>query len=133
MAMAAPRNANGPAGGKRRSVTSDLASRIAKARGERPEGGSNGSGSGQESATGFARAARLGTEFVAAVLVGTALGYGLDVLLGTGPWLMLVMLLAGFGAGILNVVRAAADMNASNPPPPDADLGPDGDEEDEDN
>ncbi len=131
--MAAPRNANGPAGGKRRSVTSDLASRIAKARGGRPGDGANGSGSDQDGQTGFARAARLGTEFVAAVLVGTALGYGLDVLLGTGPWLMLVMLLAGFGAGILNVVRAAAEMNATNPPPPDADLDPYGDDEEEDN
>ena len=77
------------------------------------------------------RAVRLGSEFIAAILVGTGIGYVLDLALGTGPWLMLVMLLVGFGAGILNVVRAVTDMNAQNPAPLDADLGPGDDEEDE--
>jgi ATP synthase protein I len=42
---------------------------------------------------------------------------------------MLVMLLIGFGAGILNVTRAVAEMNAASPPPKDADLGPDDEDE----
>jgi ATP synthase protein I len=50
---------------------------------------------------------RLGTEFVAAVLVGGGIGYLIDRLLGTLPWGLIIMLLVGFVAGILNMARAA--------------------------
>jgi F0F1-type ATP synthase assembly protein I len=50
---------------------------------------------------------RLGTEFVAAVLVGGGFGYLIDRLLGTLPFGLIIMLLAGFAAGILNMARAA--------------------------
>jgi ATP synthase protein I len=80
--------------------------------------------------TGMSRGLRLGTEFIAAILVGAVAGYLLDLWLKTGPWLLLVMLLIGFAAGVLNVARAAADMNRASPPPPGSDLGPGSDEED---
>ncbi len=80
--------------------------------------------------TGMGRAMRLGTEFIAAVLVGAGAGYLLDRWLNTAPWLMLVMLLIGFAAGVLNVVRAAESMNRAAPPPPGSDLGPGSDDED---
>lgn len=73
---------------------------------------------------------RLGSEFVAAILVGLGIGYLLDLWLGTLPWLMLLFLLVGFAAGVLNVVRSAAEMNQSNPPPKGSDLGPEDDDED---
>jgi ATP synthase protein I len=57
--------------------------------------------------TGYAQAIQLSSEFVAAVIVGFALGYGLDYLLGTKPWGMIVFLLLGVCAGMLNVMRAA--------------------------
>jgi ATP synthase protein I len=38
-------------------------------------------------------------------LGGGLLGWGLDSLFGTKPWLTLVMLFLGFGVGIMNVVR----------------------------
>jgi ATP synthase protein I len=79
--------------------------------------------------TGLGRAARLGTEFIAAILVGAVAGYLLDRWLNTSPWLMLVLLLVGFAAGVLNVVRAAGDMNRASPPPPGSDLGPGSDED----
>lgn len=47
------------------------------------------------------------TEFSAAVLVGAALGYGADKFLGTAPWGLLVGLILGFAAGVMNVIRAA--------------------------
>jgi ATP synthase protein I len=55
----------------------------------------------------LARALRLSTEFVAAVLVGGGIGYLADRWLGTLPWGLIVFLLLGFVAGILNVMRAA--------------------------
>jgi ATP synthase protein I len=55
----------------------------------------------------MARGFRLSTELVAAVVVGAALGWVLDRLLGIAPWGMIVFLLLGFAAGVLNVMRAA--------------------------
>ncbi len=80
--------------------------------------------------TGHARAVRLGTEFIAAILVGFGIGYFADLIFGTAPWLMLVMVLVGFAAGVLNVVRSASEMNASAIITPDMDLGPEDDDVD---
>ena len=38
---------------------------------------------------------------------GGLIGWGLDLLLGTRPWLLLLMLFLGFGVGIRNVMRIA--------------------------
>ena len=40
----------------------------------------------------------LGIHFFSCVMVGGAMGFGLDKLFGTKPWLMLVFLLLGFVA-----------------------------------
>ncbi len=79
--------------------------------------------------SGLARGLRIGTEFVAAILVGAGIGYLIDLGLGTSPWGLLVLLVMGFAAGILNVIRVVAEMNAASPPPPGADLGPDAEDE----
>jgi ATP synthase protein I len=42
---------------------------------------------------------------------------------------LLILLLMGFAAGILNVIRVVAEMNAASPPPPGSDLGPDVEDE----
>jgi ATP synthase protein I len=55
----------------------------------------------------LARGFRLSTELVAGVLVGAFIGWALDRWLGTSPWGMIVFLLLGFAAGVVNVVRAA--------------------------
>ena len=72
---------------------------------------------------------RLSTELVVAVLVGTALGYGLDKLFGTQPWLILLGVGFGFAAGIRNTLRTAARMDAENA---DVPLGEDIGFDDED-
>jgi len=72
--------------------------------------------------SGLARGLRIGSEFVAAILVGTGLGYLVDLGLNTSPWGLLILFMVGFAAGIRNVIRAVTEMNAaaSSPPPPDA-------------
>ena len=58
-------------------------------------------------ASGYAQAFRLSTDFVAGVAVGAFLGFGFDWVFGTTPWLLIVFLLLGFAAGVLNVLRSA--------------------------
>ena len=49
---------------------------------------------------------RLSSELVAGVLVGAAIGWGIDRLLSTSPFGLIVFLLLGFAAGVVNVVRS---------------------------
>jgi ATP synthase protein I len=59
------------------------------------------------SASGFAKGLRLSSELVAGVLVGAGLGLLIDRTLGSSPWGLIVFLLLGFAAGVLNVMRSA--------------------------
>ena len=59
---------------------------------------------------GMGYAFRIGVELVSAVAVGTAIGWGLDYWLGTRPWLMLVFILLGGAAGMLNVYKMASGL-----------------------
>lgn len=59
---------------------------------------------------GLSFALRVGTELVAATLVGAFLGYLLDKYLGTKPWLMVVGVIVGGIAGFRNVYRALQQM-----------------------
>jgi ATP synthase protein I len=68
----------------------------------------------------IARGFRLSTELVAGVLVGAALGWLIDRWLGISPWGMIVFLLLGFAAGVLNVMRAAGVSPNNTMAPPDS-------------
>ncbi|NTE85524.1 AtpZ/AtpI family protein [Agrobacterium rubi] len=76
-----------------------------------------------ETRKGFAMAIKLSSEFIAAVIVGAMLGYLLDHFAGTSPWGMIVLLLLGFCAGVLNVLRSAGVV--ANPPLLEGGLGKD--------
>ena len=53
---------------------------------------------------------RLGTELVAAVVVGTIIGFILDSWFDTKPWLIIIFFFLGTAAGILNVIKTANRM-----------------------
>ena len=53
---------------------------------------------------------KLGTELVAAVGVGTIIGFILDNWFGTKPWLIIVFFFLGAAAGMLNVIKTANKM-----------------------
>ena len=53
---------------------------------------------------------KLGTELVAAVAVGTIIGFILDSWFDTKPWLIIVFFFLGAAAGLLNVIRTANQM-----------------------
>jgi len=116
-----------------KSKISGLASRIEKARTKSP-GEISAFAMRQRELTGAGRAFRMASEFVAAVIVAAALGLALDAVFNTRPIFMIVLLLLGFAAGVLNVTRAAAEMNAAAPKPdPDKLVPVDYDDDDDDN
>ena len=53
---------------------------------------------------------KLSTELVAAVAVGTIIGFILDNWFGTKPWLILIFFFVGVIAGISNVIKSAKNM-----------------------
>ena len=53
---------------------------------------------------------KLGTELVAAVAVGTIIGFILDNWFDTKPWLIITFFFLGAAAGMLNVIRTANKM-----------------------
>ena len=53
---------------------------------------------------------KLGTELVAAVAVGTIIGFILDSWFDTKPWLIIIFFFLGATAGMLNVIRTANRM-----------------------
>ena len=55
----------------------------------------------------LALAMRLGVELVAAMVIAVVIGWGLDRLFHTKPWLMIAMVPVGMAAGIRNLVRAS--------------------------
>ena len=110
-------------------ATRDLASRIASAKRDRAAEDNRASADASPEMSGMARGMRIGTEFIAAILVGTGFGYLIDLGLGTSPWGLLIMFMVGFAAGILNVTRVVAKMNAASPAPPQSDPGPGAEDE----
>ena len=57
---------------------------------------------------------KLGTELVAAVAVGTIIGFILDSWFDTKPWLIIIFFFLGAAAGMLNVIRTAKKMQKEN-------------------
>jgi ATP synthase protein I len=90
----------------------ELGNRIAAEKNERAE--ASKPDQRFQGASDYSKGYRLASEFVAGTLVGGLIGYGLDYVAGTLPLFLIVFLLLGFGAGILNMSRAA---NRSQPTP----------------
>ena len=67
-------------------------------------------GSKNEKNSNFGEAFKMSTELVAAVVVGTIIGFILDNWFGTKPVLIIVFFLFGATAGIVNVFRSAKRM-----------------------
>src|SRR5262249_20640478 len=64
----------------------------------------------------FGAAFKFAAELIVGVVVGGGLGWALDKQFGTAPWLMIVLVILGFAAGLLNVVRAAQEAQERNEP-----------------
>ena len=94
-----------------------LGERLGEAQPSRPSESNSGHRPAADPAA-IARGFRLSTELVAGVVVGAAIGWLLDRWLGISPWGMIVFLLLGFAAGVLNVMRAAGVVSNNRLDPP---------------
>jgi ATP synthase protein I len=90
-----------------------LDQRLSEIRGNRKNGtdqpGESENGAARASA--MARGFRLSSELIAGVVVGAAIGWGIDRLLSTSPFGFIVFFLLGFVAGLINLVRTAGVMS----------------------
>jgi len=115
--------ADGQKGGSERDASdselsgrlSGLGSALNKVQAERRAEAVSSEPDKTSTSAGMTLAFRLGAEFVAGVLVGAGLGWGIDYLLGTKPWGMIVFLLLGFAASVINMMRAAGETTTKPP------------------
>jgi ATP synthase protein I len=89
------------------TLKSELERRAADKR-QRLAAAASSSAGGFGGGSGAALGLQAGGEFVAAIILGGAIGWGLDWLLGTRPWLLIVFFLLGTVAGVKNVIRVAS-------------------------
>lgn len=87
---------------------------------KRPAKGVEAGGPRSGSMAGMGKALRLSSEFIAGIVVGAAIGWFIDQVAGTTPWGLVVFLLLGFAAGVLNVMRSAGVVAERGMEPPDS-------------
>lgn len=85
---------------RRRELEASLAARS-------PEGLEGDEKAKTGSLVGYGQALKLSSEFIAGIAVGVGIGWMIDRLAGTSPWGLIVFLLLGFCAGVLNILRSA--------------------------
>jgi ATP synthase protein I len=86
---------------RRRLLEASLATR-------QPERQERSGGTG--AAAGYGQAMKLSSEFIAGIAVGAGLGWLIDRFAGSSPWGLIVFLLLGFVAGVLNVLRSVGKV-----------------------
>ena len=87
---------------------------------DRPEAGEKESRQGEYRS--YLRFSALGIEMGVALAIGMLMGWYLDRLFGTRPWLIIIFSLFGIAAGFRNLVRLARkdwDEETSSPRPPE--------------
>ena len=82
----------------------DLEIRLRAARAREAEETGRGR-EGPAGQSGMGLGIRIGIELVTGVAIGVGIGWALDAWLKTAPWLMVLFLLLGGAAGLMNVLR----------------------------
>ncbi|MEO0343813.1 MAG: AtpZ/AtpI family protein [Pseudomonadota bacterium] len=59
---------------------------------------------------------RMVTELVVGLLLGAAIGYGIDSVFGTLPWFLIVFCMLGFAAGVRVMLKTAEEIQKANSP-----------------
>jgi ATP synthase protein I len=110
---------------------SDLGARLEKVKAEARAKRGPEHGSGARGAA-MGQAMKIAIELVVGVAIGWFIGRLLDGQFGTAPWLMIVFLILGFAAGLMNIIRTARRLQAqAEPLQRSAKAVPDDDEEED--
>jgi ATP synthase protein I len=114
----------GPGGGRAASGSDEhLERRLrdleASLAARRPEARGAERGAERGGVAGYGQAFKLSSEFIAGIVVGAGLGWVIDGFLGTSPWGLIIFLLLGFAAGVLNVLRSARLVAQEGPKAPE--------------
>ncbi len=95
-------------------LASDLKGRTPPPVAARPDAAAGQTGGGASAASSaMSLGLRAGGELVSAVVLGAALGWGLDWLLHTKPLFIIVFFMLGAAAGLWNVIRVTSPKDAS--------------------
>lgn len=97
--------------GNGRQKLADLDRRLAEARdrGKKPRS------ERREDLTAASMAWRMVIELVMSIMIGGAMGWGLDALFGSRPLFLIVFAVLGGAAGVRLVLRTADEMNRERP------------------
>ena len=96
-----------------RDAIDSVASRLEKARSQIHDPFTKPTTKNNENGNVLSLAFRVAVEIVSAVGIGFGVGWLLDDWLGTNPWLMVLFVIIGFAAGVLNVYRMASGFKYS--------------------
>lgn len=65
---------------------------------------------GSSNVNGLGQALRLSAEFISGIIAGGLVGWLIDRMFETSPWGLIVCMFFGFGAGMLNMLRASGEL-----------------------
>jgi ATP synthase protein I len=94
--------------GPKRPSLEELDARLRVAREQQAARGGASKNKQASGQVGFGFALRIGSDLVAALIVGVGIGVLLDYWLGTKPWMLVLFFLFGAAAGFLNIFRRIA-------------------------
>lgn len=63
-----------------------------------------------ENSAQVAQAMKISSEFIAGIVVGALIGWSIDQVAATSPWGLIIFLMLGFAAGVLNVLRVTGKV-----------------------
>ena len=64
----------------------------------------------QKDETSLAIGLKIASEFVSGVIVGAGIGWAIDKIAGTSPLFLIIFLMLGFAAGVMNVLRLEGNV-----------------------
>lgn len=83
-----------------------LGEKLSRKRAKEPDKSPAAAGGKGHDRSALAMGFRLSADFLSAILVGGVLGLALDKFAGISPWGLLIFLLLGFAAGVVNILRS---------------------------
>lgn len=111
---------DGAADGRQNSTSSNFADRLSKLEADLVKKGAlkkqNSKDTRSENSAQVAQAMKLSSEFIAGIVVGALIGWSIDQVAATSPWGLIIFLMLGFAAGVLNVLRVTGKV-AEKPTP----------------